>query len=324
MHTKSRKFLSLAILLLFVIWIIFYIKGHISEFSGILCLSLRLVATLAVVLLVDSIALGLFTKVLMDYLNIHLKFKEWYGLSIVSNLWNYIIPFQGGAGARALYLKKVHNFAVPQFLATMLALYFISFFVNAVIGLFCILYIYFNYHYTNIIVFFFFAVVFMTTSVLMLFSPKVPEFKNWVLRKISEVINAWYAICGQSVLVIKLILIILLHAVFELLTVYFAFQAYGVSLSFVKCLLLSTLLAFSVLIKITPGSLGVTEGIIVFGAQIFGIPPAQSLLAAGLIRVVNLVLIFTLGPVYNYVLSLNLKMTNNADVIPGNGRDFRR
>ena len=312
MHIETRKALSLAILLFFVIWIILYIKGHISEFSGIFSLSLRLVATIAVVLLIDSIVLGLFTKVLMQYLNIHLTFTEWYGLSIVSNLWNYIIPFQGGAGARALYLKKVHNFAVSHFLGTMLALYFVSFLVNAVIGLFCILYIYFNYHYTNMIVFFFFAVVFASTGAFMLFSPKVPEFNNWVLRKISEVINAWYAIRRQGVLVIKLILIILLHAVFELLTVYFAFQAYGVSLSFIKCLLLSTLLAFSVLIKITPGSLGITEGIIVFGAQIFSIAPAQSLLAAGLIRVVNLGWIFTLGPIYNYVLSLSIKMRNRT------------
>jgi len=313
---ESRKALSLAALFFFVVWIILYIRGHGSEFGDILNLSLMLVAALCFVLLIDSIVLGLFTKVLMQYLNIRLKFNEWYGLSLVSNLWNYIIPFQGGAGARAIYLKKVHNFAIPHFLGTMLALYFISFFVNAVIGLFCILYIHLQYHYTNMIVFYFFAVVFVTTSLLMLFSPKVPEFKNWLLKKISEVINAWYGIRRHRALVLRLVLIILLHAVFELLTVYYGFKAYGVSLSFFKCLLLSTLLAFSVLIKITPGSLGITEGIIVFGAQIFGIPPAQSLLAAGLIRVVNLVLIFTLGPIYNYILSLNLKMRNNAEVMP--------
>ncbi|HUT70499.1 MAG TPA: lysylphosphatidylglycerol synthase transmembrane domain-containing protein [Desulfatiglandales bacterium] len=316
MRIESRKALSLAALFFFVVWIILYIRGHGSEFGDILNLSLMLVAALCFVLLIDSIVLGLFTKVLMQYLNIRLKFNEWYGLSLVSNLWNYIIPFQGGAGARAIYLKKVHNFAIPHFLGTMLALYFISFFVNAVIGLFCILYIHLQYHYTNMIVFYFFAVVFVTTSLLMLFSPKVPEFKNWLLKKISEVINAWYGIRRHRALVLRLVLIILLHAVFELLTVYYGFKAYGVSLSFFKCLLLSTLLAFSVLIKITPGSLGITEGIIVFGAQIFGIPPAQSLLAAGLIRVVNLVLIFTLGPIYNYILSLNLKMRNNAEVMP--------
>lgn len=315
MRIESRKTLSLAVLLFFVVWISLYIRGHGSEFGDILNLSLPLVAALCCVLFIDTIVLGLFTKVLMEYLGVHLTFREWYGLSIVSNLWNYIIPFQGGAGARAIYLKKVHNFAVPHFLGTMLALYFISFFVNAVIGLFCMLYIYLQYHYTNMIVLYFFAVVFVTTSLLMLFSPKVPEFKHWFLNKISEVINAWYGIRRHRALVLRLILVILLHALFELLTVYYGFKAYGVSLSFFKCLLLSTLLAFSVLIKITPGSLGITEGIIVFGAQIFGIPAVQSLLAAGLIRVVNLVLIFTLGPIYSYILSLNLKMRDNAGVM---------
>ena len=209
MRIESRKALSLAVLLFFVVWIILYIRGHGSEFGGILNLSLTLVAGLCFVLFIDSIVLGLFTKVLMEYLSVHLTFKEWYGLSIVSNLWNYIIPFQGGAGARAIYLKKVHNFAVPHFLGTMLALYFISFFVNAVIGLFCILYIHLQYHYTNMIVFYFFAVVFVTTSFLMLFSPKVPEFKNWLLKKITEVINAWYGIRRHRALILRLILIIL-------------------------------------------------------------------------------------------------------------------
>lgn len=315
MHIETRKVLSLAILLFFIVWIVFYARSHISEFTNIFSLSLVLVAALALVLLVDSIVLGLFTKVLMGYLSIHLKFKEWYGLSIVSNLWNYIIPFQGGAGARALYLKKVHDFAFSQFLATMLALYLISFFVNSLVGLLCILYIHLNFNYANMLLFYFFGIVFLATGALMLFSPKVPEFENWVLRKVSEVINAWYGMRRHGLLIIKLVLIILLHAVFELLAVYYGFKAYGIDLSFCRCLLLSTLLAFSVLIKITPGCLGITEGIIVFGAQIFGITPAQSLLAAGLIRVVNLGWIFTLGPLYSYVLSSNLKMKNNPNVI---------
>ena len=312
MRIESRKVISIAVLIFFIFWIVLYIRNHIQEFNTIFSLSLTVVAVLSALLLIDSIILGLFTKVLMQYLNVPLKFKEWYGLSIVSNLWNYIVPFQGGAGMRALYLKKVYNFTISNFLVTMLALYFISFLVNSFIGLICILYIYLQYRHLNVIVFFFFSVVFAGIGTLMLFSPQAPEFKNRVLKKISEVINAWYVIRSDSTLVAKLILVILLHAVFELLTVYFGFLAYGIGLSFYKCLLISTLFAFSVLIKITPGSLGITEGIMVFGAQIFNINPAQSLLAAGLIRVINICLIFSLGPIYNYALSLNIKMRNST------------
>jgi len=309
---ELRKVISFVILILFSVWIVLYVRSHISEFSNIFNLSLRVVAIISVLLLIDSVILGLFNKVLMQDFDISLKFKEWYGLSIISNLWNYILPFQGGAGVRAIYLKKVYNFTVSNFFATMLALYFIGFFVNSLIGLMCLLYIYIYHHVLNIVILLFFSAVFTGVCIVMLFSPQVPEFKSRLLRKIGEVINAWYVIRVNRTLVINLILVIIFHAVVELLTVHFSFRAYGINLSLYKCLLITALLEFSVLIKITPGSLGVTEGIIVFGAQIFNITPAQSLLAAGLMRVINLFWIFSLGPIFSYLLSLDIRMRNST------------
>lgn len=276
-----------------------------------------MVAILSALLLLDTVILGLFNKVLMQDFDVPLNFREWYGLSIVSNLWNYILPLQGGAGVRAIYLKKAHNFTISKFFGTMFALYFISFFVNSFMGLICILYIYIRDHYLNLIVFSFFFAVFVSISTIILFSPQVREFNNRALRKISEVVNAWYAIRTNSKLVTSLILIILAHAAVELLTVYYSFSAYDIHLSLYKCLLISTLLAFSVLIKLTPGSIGITEGIMVFGAKIFNITPAQSLLAAGLIRITNLCWIFSLGLIFSYVLGLSIKTGSATNRMEG-------
>lgn len=95
-HIEPRKVISLAILFLFLLWIILYIRNHISEFNNIFDLSLRVVTIISMLLLADSVILGLFNKILMQDFDISLQFKEWYGLSLVSNLWNYILPFQGG------------------------------------------------------------------------------------------------------------------------------------------------------------------------------------------------------------------------------------
>jgi uncharacterized protein (TIRG00374 family) len=141
----------------------------------------------------------------------------------------------------------------------------------------------------------------------MLFSPKLKAYKNRVLRRVSEIVNAWYGIRKNIGVVMRLILVILLHVLVELTIVHFSFRAYGLHLALYKCLLITALLEFSVLIKITPGSLGVTEAIIVIGAQIFDITPAQGLLAAGLMRIINLVLIFSLGPIFSYALSVDIR-----------------
>ena len=313
LRIEPRKVISLVTLFVLSIWVVLYIKSHISEFSNVFDLSFKMVAILSGLLLLDTVVLGLFNKVLMEDFDVSLQFREWYGLSIVSNLWNYVLPFQGGAGVRALYLKKVHHFTFSNFLGTMLALCFVSFLVNSFMGLICILYIYLCSHSLNMGVVSFFSAVFVGILIIIFFSPPVPEFNNRVLKKIGEVINAWYSIRKNTRLVLNLTLIILLHAMVELLTVYYAFRAYDIHLSLYKCLLISTLLAFSVLIKLTPGSLGITEGIMVFGAKMFSITPGQSLLAAGLIRIINLGWIFGLGLVFSYILGLSIKRRNLSD-----------
>jgi uncharacterized membrane protein YbhN (UPF0104 family) len=312
MQTTLRKVLSFSILLICLLWIGLYIRNNPSDFSGIRELSAGVVAILAVVLIIDTIILGLFNKVLMDHLEVPLKFKEWYGLSIVSNLWNYILPFRGGAGIRALYLKKVQLFSVSDFLGTMLALYFISFLVNSFIGLFCVFTIYFKYTVIHIPISFFFGVVFILMGGSIFLSPKIPYAKNWFLEKVFSVLRSWDNIRKEGDLIARLILVVVVHAVLELLTVYASFAAYSIQASLIQCLFISTIFSFSVLLKITPGSLGITEALMVIGANTFGITPGQSLLAAGLIRAVNMCLIFLIAPIFNYRLMYDFRMARSA------------
>ena len=312
MQTTFRKVLSLALLLFCLVWIGLYISRNPSEFSSIRDLSTGTVAFLAAVLLIDTIILGLFNKVLMDHLEVPLKFKEWYGLSIVSNLWNYILPFRGGAGIRAIYLKKVHQFSISDFFGTMLALYFISFLVNSFIGLVCVFTIYFKYAVLHFPISLFFGVVFVITGGSVLLSPKIPNTKNWLLEKIFSVLKSWDNIRKERRLIERLILVVVVHAVLELLTVYIGFAAYHIELSLVKCLFISTIFSFSVLIKITPGSLGITEALMIIGANTFGISPGQSLLVAGLIRIVNICLIFIIAPIFNYKLMNDFRLARSA------------
>lgn len=315
MSIDYRKVISITILAVSVLWFILYLKGHIGEFDIIFRISPNVVIILSALIVLGSVFLGLFNKVIMQYLEVPLEFKEWYGLSVVSTFWNYLMPFRAGAGVRALYLKKVHNFTITNFLGTIAALYFIHFFVNSAIGLICVFFIYVHYQFLNISISTFFLIVFAGVTFFMFLSPQLPHFQNRIFRKIEEIVYGWYKIRENNKLIIKLILIVIFNAAIGLFTVFFSFRAYGVDLSLLKSLLISTLFAFSTLINITPGSLGITEAIMVFSAQIFQITPAQGLVAAGLIRVTNLSLVFTLGPIFSYVLSLNVhKIKSNPNI----------
>lgn len=82
----------------------------------------------------------------------------------------------------------------------------------------------------------------------------------------------------------------------------FSFRAIGAHFSLLSSLLITPLRVYSGLASITPGSLGISEAVVVFSARIFNITPAQSLVATGLIRSTELFLFFTLGPIFSYLL----------------------
>ncbi len=307
---KLKICLSWVISLIIIGLIAIYVKQHLPEFTKIFQLSPFPLMVLVFMIFLNLVLLGCFTKVLLDSFEVKLTFREWFGLSVVSTMGNYLMPFRGGAGIRAVYLKKRHNFTYATFLSTMAALYLITFFVNSLIGLICMGLIYLHYGIFNLPLFSFFSVAFFVLSLIIIFSPQIPNFGNRCLNTISNFVNSWYRIKSNQKLAFKLLVIILLISMVKLYSIYFAFQAFSIDISMLKSLLISTLLSFSTLINLTPGALGITEGVIILGAKIFSITPAQSLLVAGLIRVVTLFFVFILGPIFSYLLLGSNSETN--------------
>jgi uncharacterized protein (TIRG00374 family) len=80
------------------------------------------------------------------------------------------------------------------------------------------------------------------------------------------------------------------------------FKVFGMELSFAKAAYLTAIGGLSLLIQLTPAGLGINEAITVFSASTIGITPAQSLSVAILGRLISVVVLFTLGPLFSYLL----------------------
>ena len=50
----------------------------------------------------------------LNAFNIKQPFKEWFGLSFVNTLFNYLLPFKVGTVVKATYLKKKYDFAISH------------------------------------------------------------------------------------------------------------------------------------------------------------------------------------------------------------------
>lgn len=94
--TFKNKSISLIILISLIVWAGIYVKNHIGEFGIIFSLSLKYLGILLFLSLLEIFLVGLLTKIITKSFRIDLTSREWFGLSVVTRLGNYLLPFKGG------------------------------------------------------------------------------------------------------------------------------------------------------------------------------------------------------------------------------------
>lgn len=322
--TFRNKSISLVILVSLIFWTALYVRGHINEFRIISNLSFKYFVILLLLYLLDIFSVGLFTKVITGTFGIRLEIREWFGLSVVTSLANYLLPFKGGAGLRGIYLKKYHDFPYTYFLTALLATSVIILFVNSGTGIVGMCLTYVNYRIFNWIVFATLATLFFLFLAVIVFSLKVPNFGTNFLKPITNSLNMWHEMKKTTSVVFKMLLIALLHAFLNILIISFAFSSFSLKVSLAQAMVISSLSVLSIFIGITPGSLGINEAVIVFSSRLFQITPAQGLLVATLRRIVILFWVFTLGPIFSYILIRRGKQFISEELTPSRGNPSRR
>jgi uncharacterized membrane protein YbhN (UPF0104 family) len=110
----------------------------------------------------------------------------------------------------------------------------------------------------------------------------------------------------DQVLVAKLIVYTLIVLILTGASFWVAYWAIGHTISFAAALVTSLLLAFSILMNITPGNIGIQEAIISVSSELLGSGAGLGLIVALLIRATTLVVVFTLGPIFSFVLTREL------------------
>jgi uncharacterized protein (TIRG00374 family) len=260
-----------------------------------------------IVLLVVFFAVNLFFTSMINLellkpLGVRIRQGESFGLSVVTGFYNLITPFRGGMAARAVYLKKKYDFAYVHFLATLSAVYVLVFMVSASLGLISTWWIYHATGMFSLVIFLIFLVVFVGVMGIAFFSPKFPGARNRWVNRFVKVINGWHLIKRNKRVIVVTLVVTLIQTLLSALTTMLSFRVFGWNVGFVECIFLSAISGIGLLIAITPGSLGISEAIMVFSAMTIGIDATQSLAVAILARLVSVVVLFVLGPIYSYVL----------------------
>ncbi len=244
---------------------------------------------------------GIFVLISLKIFNKEILIKESFFLSIVSRIGNYLLPMRAGAIFRATYLKKKYNFEYTKFLSTLYGYYIIFFLLNSFIGVSVLIIRYLDIKVLSISLLLFFSSIIL--AMLFLIFVRVSWSKyiksdrgliSKILSMIDKFVKGWTLIVRDKIHFAMLLLIALGNILLNILIVYIEFISVGKAIDFVGVVIYTCISGFSLLISITPGSLGIREAAFLITSQSIGITENEVMQLAFLDRGIMFVLLFML------------------------------
>jgi uncharacterized protein (TIRG00374 family) len=296
---------ALFILVLAAGFIFLFLKGpRLQSFRHLNILEILL---LLAVSFLGYLVLGLGFRSLVRIFDVDLTFKEWFGLTVCNNMFNYYLPARGGIVVKAYYLKKKHSLSYPHYAALMAGSVFLVLAVASFVGLVVVLFVSAMRGRFIVSLAVAFFLVFLGVLLTGLVTKHLLRLKiHRKFARLSLFLSNLREGLGFFSEHKKYALDFCLLSGFFLLLIavrlHLCFLALNFSVKFWSVLLIMVITEFSFLISVIPGNLGIKEGIIVFSGGIFAISADQALAAAILDRAVSLVVIFGFGFIYSKIL----------------------
>lgn len=291
----------LTIIILFTLFIK-YILSHWSQFAELKFVNPWLIVAISALTILFSYTYGIVIKYLLSAFNVHLKFKEHFGLSIITGFYNIIAPLTGGVVPRALYLKKKHNFKYRLFISSLSGMYITHFLVGSILGIISLLLLkHYNGNF-DILIFSIFVSILVISLFLVLFSPKIKDTKIRYLNFLIHAINGWHTIRKNKKVVFVASLMAIIQTFINLIGIMLAFDIFDIKITLVQAFFLSCTGFLGGFVVVTPGIIGLSEIIAVFASSILGITVPEALAVALLSRAISTITILILGPIYSGIL----------------------
>ena len=307
-----KYLLTIAIIFLFGI----YIYRNPEILASLKDINPLFIIITMILFLIVFLLEGIFIKITLQAFDKDITIKESFYISTISRIGNYLLPMRAGAIFRATYLKNKYNFEYSKFLSTLYGYYIILFLVYSSMGIISLIikWIFFNELYLILLIFFsalFFAMLFL---IFVRFpAKKTINTKNSFLEKVSrflqKFIQGWDTIVKNRKLLKNLIFVTVGHVLVNTIIIFVEFIALNITIDIPNLMLYSSLSGASLLISLTPGSLGIREGVFLITSQSIGLVEEQILQLA----IVDRGIMFILLVIMMIFVSIFLKEFNLRD-----------
>lgn len=293
-----RKITSFVILVGFFSWAVWYVLGNADDFLIIKQVNWLDIGQLAAAFICILICNGAFIYVVSSAFDIKLRHIEWLSISSASSFANFFMPFRGGAGLRALYMSRLHGLSITDFISTLSVMYLMHAALNGFLALAGMVLVISNGGPIDLTLLIFFLLT--TVTGLLFISLEINtamDIKRFPFKQINQVLSGWKKVRQERSIVIRLWALMLILILITLWQCKVAFAAVSVPISWGGIAVYAASKNLAMLVGLTPGSLGIVEGVSIYLGHVLGYGTSEALLVQGLIRSITIVTLLIVGPI---------------------------
>lgn len=294
----TKKYISPILTTIILILFTIYLYTNPQIIDGLISVKTIYILLIMGLYLLIFFVEGVFIQVTLDIFKKKVDTKESFFLATISRIGNYLLPMRAGAVFRAAYLKKKFNFDYSNFLSTLYGYYIIFFLTNSVLALLILLIKWFiqDQQYMLLITFFFAISIGMLLLVFIKFPldryiEKSKGITKRILTFISKFLKGWDLIVKNKRAFLLLILLAFANIFINILVVVSEFLAININGDILDSILYTCISGVSLLISITPGSLGIREAVFLITSGSLGLNSDQVIQLAFLDRGIMFVLL---------------------------------
>lgn len=245
---------------------------------------------------------GVRMKLLTGMFGLRLAPYEWIGLAQMTTFFNYL-PFKGGAVAGALFLKGAHDFSYARFLATAMASSILAVVTFSVVGVIGLIVLWLSSGVFSWLILAIYAVLIIVPLAFFLrIDRRTERVKNPHLLRFLE---GWRVIRTGGRRLMLLIVTDLGMMLIDAARITLCLAAVGLKPLYAAGLILCPLSNVLGVVSMVPGGLGVKEVVMGLLGGGLGIDFTRTIFAATLDRMILLLWVLFLGPLFIALIFFN-------------------
>lgn len=314
---NKKRILSRLFTLIILAGFAWYFYANADSFKSLLNLSLLPLIGIFIFKIIRIYNTGQFLRSILIAWKKPISRMESFDVALISTIGNYFGLYLGGAGARAIYLKKKHGLSYTDFITTLSGQYLITFRIYSFIGLVVLVLIHlqtgvYSWIFYIVMASWLIATLFFFRSrklAALIFNRKYKKkVVNRLSSKLQNVYEGLHEIRKDKELYSKLNRLTIYGFLITFVVIYCQFMLIDVNPSITGMVLYVILTNLSLLVSITPGGIGVREALFIFSSNLLGLSIDQVLILAVIARTTTFLVMFVSyifvrvqSPYYSYI-----------------------